>query len=118
MNIINNAKEIADLIKKMGDIELYRKIVELEAEIIEISRQKNELEGKCKELTRQVEFKESLSFRAPLYYAEGDHIPFCPQCWEASRLAIHMQGPFSEDYTSDTIWSCLNCQKRVFISRT
>jgi len=27
MNIVSNAKEIADLIKKLGDVKLYRKIV-------------------------------------------------------------------------------------------
>ena len=40
MSIINNAKEIADLIKKIGDVELYRKIIELEGEIIELTNSK------------------------------------------------------------------------------
>jgi hypothetical protein len=36
MGIIENAKDIADLIKKAGDIELYRKICALEGEIIDL----------------------------------------------------------------------------------
>ena len=34
MSIIANAKEITELVKKLDDIELYRKIMELEGEII------------------------------------------------------------------------------------
>ena len=36
MSIIDNVKEIANLVQKLGDMELNRKIVELEGEIIEI----------------------------------------------------------------------------------
>ncbi len=43
MGITDNAEEIADLIKKVGDIELYRKIVELEGEIVDLTRQKRSL---------------------------------------------------------------------------
>jgi len=39
MGIIDNAKELADLLKAAGNTELYRKIVELEGEIIELTRQ-------------------------------------------------------------------------------
>ena len=35
MSIIDNAKEVATLIKKIGDVDLYRKIGELEGEIID-----------------------------------------------------------------------------------
>jgi hypothetical protein len=44
MSIINNVKEIADLVQKAGDIELYRKIIELEGELIELTRSNRELE--------------------------------------------------------------------------
>ena len=44
MSIIENTKEIAELVKKLGNIDLYKRIVELQGEIIEISRQKWQLE--------------------------------------------------------------------------
>jgi hypothetical protein len=35
MGVVENMKEVADLIKKIGDIELNRKIVNLEGELID-----------------------------------------------------------------------------------
>lgn len=37
MGPLENIKEVADLIKKAGDIELYRKIAESEGEVIELT---------------------------------------------------------------------------------
>ena len=34
MGIIDNAKEVADLIKKIGDVDLYKKIVDLQSQIV------------------------------------------------------------------------------------
>lgn len=34
MSIIDNAKEIVDLVKKLNDVDLYRRIIELESEIV------------------------------------------------------------------------------------
>ena len=31
-----------------------------------------------------------MQFRAPYYWQEGDGVPFCPKCWEANSLAIHL----------------------------
>jgi hypothetical protein len=37
MSILDDAKELVSLVQKVGDRELYRKIVELEGEIVEMS---------------------------------------------------------------------------------
>ena len=50
MGIIDSAKEIADLIKQVGDMELYRKIVELEGEIIELTRKARGYEEEIEKL--------------------------------------------------------------------
>ena len=49
MSIIGDAKDIAVLIKKIGDIELYQKILDLQSSIMELSekngKQKDEIKG-------------------------------------------------------------------------
>lgn len=55
MSVIDNIKEIAGLIKKVGDIELYRKIIELEGELIELTREKRNLEERVADLGKQLE---------------------------------------------------------------
>ncbi|MDD5483941.1 MAG: hypothetical protein PHP98_09910 [Kiritimatiellae bacterium] len=79
MSIIENAKEIADLIKKIGDVELYRRIVELEGEIIELTRAKRQTEAKVERLAEVLNKKEQMLFQKPFYYLSIDPHPYCPQ---------------------------------------
>jgi hypothetical protein len=45
MGVVENMKDVADLIKKIGDIELNRKILTLENEVLDLSREKRRLEN-------------------------------------------------------------------------
>ncbi|QYJ78261.1 hypothetical protein [Shewanella acanthi] len=110
MSIISNAKEVAELVKKLGDIELYRKIVELEGEIIDLSRTNHALQIEVDELKKKVLLNKSLSFNAPFYYSEGDATPYCPKCWESEGKAVHL---VNEGYHSDlnqTAFGCVPCK--------
>jgi hypothetical protein len=93
MSIINNAKEIADLIKKVGDAELYRKIVELEGEIVDLTREKREAETEVERLREGLYTKGKMTFKRRFYFMEDDPIPYCPKCWEVDRIAVHLDGP-------------------------
>lgn len=106
MGIIENAKEVADLIQKIGDIELYRKIVTLEGQIIDLTREKRNLEAKVESLSGTLAFQQKLVFKKPLYYAEGDQVPYCSLCWESKKEAIHLVGP-----SRDNSYECKNCNK-------
>jgi hypothetical protein len=108
MSIISNAKEIADLIKNIGDIELYRKIVELEGEIIELTRKNRELEDQVDELKNLLETVKKMQFRKPFCYIEDDTTPFCPRCWEVEKLAIHLV----DLHTAGSPWKCKKCSSR------
>lgn len=94
MSIIDNVKEIADLIKKVGDIELYRKIVELEGEVVELTREKRLLEEKDAELEKQLSISKEIFFKGQFYFMPDDEVPFCPKCWEYDKKAIHLVKPY------------------------
>jgi hypothetical protein len=64
-------KEIGDLIKKAGDIELYRRINKLEGGVIGLSRDKRQAEEKVEGLERALRFKGDLKFKDPYYWAGG-----------------------------------------------
>jgi hypothetical protein len=49
MGIVENIKDAADLAKKIGDIELYRKIVHLEGEVMDLTRDKRQADLKIEE---------------------------------------------------------------------
>jgi len=86
VDIVGSVKEIADLAKKYNDIEFYRKIVELESEIIELTRGKREAEQRIEELQGQLALKAKMTFKQPFYIQEGDKVPFCPRCFEKEAM--------------------------------
>lgn len=90
MSIISNAKELAELIKKVGDIELYRRIVELEGEIIELTRNNRELEEQLQKIKKQSNAIEKLTRKNSFYFLDNDNDPYCPYCVEVEQLAVHL----------------------------
>jgi len=112
MSIINNAKEIADLVKKLGDIELYRKIVELEGEIIELTREKNALTEKNQELIMALKISSDMVFKSPFYYLLDDPVPYCPKCWEVDRTAVHLIN--NDTMEGQKQFICPNCSTKAW----
>jgi hypothetical protein len=113
MSTLENLKEIADLVKKLGDIELYRKIVELEGEVIELTRESRRLDDENRKLKGKLEFTAKMNFAVPFWYAEGDHIPYCPECWEAGRIAVHLL--YKGNMAGGHRYDCPHCEN-VFCS--
>lgn len=63
MGTIENAKEIADLAKKIGDADLYRKIVEREGEVIDLTREKRTPENHNEDLKEKLAIVPEMTFR-------------------------------------------------------
>lgn len=63
MGTIENAKEIADLAKKIGDADLYRKIVEREGEVIDLTRDKRTPENHNEDLKEKLALVPEMTFR-------------------------------------------------------
>ena len=60
MGVIENMKEVADLVKLIGDIELNRKILNLEKEVHELTRERIRLETKLQEAEQLLKKKQDL----------------------------------------------------------
>lgn len=110
MSILSNVKEVADLVKQLGNIELYKKIVDLQSEIIELTQENIAFKEKIRDLESSLKIRDELKFKQPYYYKEGDQVPFCPLCWEANRVPIHLSGP---NYNNDRskYYTCNHCRK-------
>ena len=107
MSIISNAKEIADLVKKLGNVDLYRKIVELEGEIIELSGQNNQLVEKTRELEQALKIKEGLVFLKSVYWLEDEESrdgPYCQRCYDVTGKLVRLQ-PWDDQ------WTCFECKQ-------
>ncbi len=90
MGVIENAREVADLVQKIGNLDLYRRIVELQGEIVSLSEEKLKCEQENAEMRRILDLRQAMKFRFPYYYQDGDPNPFCRLCWEAKGIAVHL----------------------------
>jgi hypothetical protein len=108
-DIIAHAKSLADLIKKANDQELYRRIVDLQAEILEQSGKLMELFTTNRQLQEKLDQRAKLAFKRPFYFSEGDAIPHCAHCWESKQLLVHLECNNPQHVTE---WICLNCDAK------
>jgi hypothetical protein len=115
MDIVGSVKEIADLAKKYNDIEFCRKIVELEGEVIDLTRQNRQAEQKAEELQKQLALKAKMNFKQPFYFHEGDNVPFCPRCFEKETSAVHVVSIFDNEEL--TRWDCPACKETYLIEK-
>ena len=58
---------------------------------------------------RELGRKQSLKHMRLLYYADGDSIPFCPRCLEATDRQIHLFGPVPMMDQNVERWECHVC---------
>ena len=113
MSTLENLKELANLAQKLGNIDLYRKIVELEGEVIELTREKRVLEEENANLRSKIKRATTMKFKEPFWYADGDSVPHCPNCWEANERAIHLT--YKGHMAGGHRYDCPQC-KSVFCS--
>jgi len=90
MGVVENMKDVAELVKKFNDIELNRRILALENEVLDLSRDKRRLEEEVERFRVTLKQSKEMVFKAPFYYLEGDATPHCPGCWESKKLAVHL----------------------------
>jgi hypothetical protein len=111
MSAIDAAKELASLIKKVGDVDLYQKIVALQGEVVALSTRTFESEKKCVELQAALNLKKSLKHVRLLYFIDGDPIPFCPLCYDGGEKLIHLFGPTKAFDPKSKVegWECGIC---------
>ena len=100
MSIISDVKEIVELIKKIDDAELFRKIVKLEGEVIELTKETRELQEKLK-------IQDELNWDGRIYWLikkDGSKDgPFCQVCKDRDEKLTRLQSAVDK-------WHCLICK--------
>lgn len=94
MGIISNAKEIADLVKKYNDQDLYQKIILLREEILEIREENISLKERIKELEDLSSVKSKLIRSENTYIMEDDPEGkkglYCMTCWDYEGKLVNL----------------------------
>lgn len=105
LSIVSNAKEIAELVKKLGNIDLYRKIIDLEGEIVDLSGENHSLKQQNQDLSQKLQVRERLKFDGKVYWLEEDGKkdgPFCQRCYDVDTKLVRLQSGAADDYDAES----------------
>jgi hypothetical protein len=97
MGIIETVKDVAVLVQKADNIDLLKRILELQQQVYEVV---NENHG----LKERLATRDQLTFRKNSYW-RGDEGPFCSRCWDAEALLVRLhttQGNYPHCAKCDT----------------
>jgi hypothetical protein len=114
MSLIDTAKTAYDLAKKGMTVELQEKIMQLREEALELQEENQRLRKENGELKERMELQETVHFRRKVYWRDGDEIPFCPYCREASDILIHLTFFGSRDRTI-LVYLCPECGSKYAV---
>lgn len=107
MSLIQESKEVVELIKKGYQLEAEKRMVELRAQIIDLEGGNVELKKEILELRERLDMEESMEFRRPYYMRvteNGEDGPFCPKCYDDERKTMHLENLRQGE------WYCNKCQ--------
>ena len=107
---LDNVRSLVQLTQKFGDVELKRRIVDLEDQVAELARERRLLAEENEELKRERDARAKTVFINPYWYEEGQEVPLCPKCYESSgyKLRIHLSHP-AEPWNGRMRRYCSNC---------
>jgi len=112
MGIIDNIKDAANIARQIDNIELYRKILDLQQEAMDLQEQAFEKTKRIKELEEALSFKGTLVFMDGVYFEKNGEgkpkgVPYCPRCHEVEKQACHLNAYHSNVSTG---MQCPNCK--------
>jgi hypothetical protein len=115
MSILDNAKEVANAVHEIRNLELYGRVLNLTAGIMDLVEENRRLRAEKEELQKLLELREKMVFKEPFYFQDGDKTPFCPACWEdKTHSPIHLHFVF--DNEDATRWDC-HVRKNTFMHK-
>jgi len=115
MGAIENVKEVAKLVKDIGNMELYRQILDLQGEIMELTQANREYQKQVEVLQEKLEQIGQMTFQSPFYFQNGDDVPYCPRCWEFDKRAIHLSEPVH--VAAGPRYACPQCKNVIIHPR-
>lgn len=87
MGIIDNVRETVGLIQKMDNLDLYRRILDLQAEVTALVDENRTLAERLR-ITDDLRFSDNCYWRTN---ASGETAgPYCPRCWDVDGHLVRL----------------------------
>jgi len=112
MSIIDHIRDAAKVARQIDNIELYKQILDLQGEALEIQEQLLEKTKRIKELEEALVIKQKIAFVDSAYFetnAEGNPTgdPYCPRCYDIDKKLCHLNSLGGN-------MQCPNCHIKYF----
>jgi hypothetical protein len=116
MGMLEDIKEAVKLVQKIDNIELYRKLLDLQGEVLQFSEQLKNKDKRIEELEAALQIKGNLKLKDSAYYLfdENDQLkdgPFCTKCFDVDQKTCRLLATETEPKVF-----CPNC-KASFASK-
>ncbi len=117
MSIIDDVKSVAKTIQQIDNIELYQKILNLQAEILALVEENNDLKKEVNSLKEKLRVRESLLFEQDAYWIKKSDNkrdgPFCSKCWDTQQQLVRLIFCGNREYSR-----CPTCAIAIKIIRS
>ncbi len=110
MGILDNAKEVANAVHEIKNIELYGRVLDLNFGILDLVEENRKFRAGNEDLKKKLQLREQMTFREPFYNQDSDKTPFCPACWELKNSPIHLI--FVSNREDAVHWYCPVCHNQ------
>lgn len=112
MDILDKIKTVVEVIQRSNDMDLYKRILDLQASIIQLSEENLKLRQEKAVLKEKSRIRQSLIFKNNVYIIElekgGYDGPFCPTCWDSKEQLVRLT-----TYGHSQYLSCKACEKNI-----
>jgi hypothetical protein len=108
MGVLETAKDAVMLVQKIDNIELYKKILDLQSDALKMVEENGKLRGEVHRLEEAFKIRDTLVFENNHYYGVKDDTkegPYCTYCWDQDRKLVRLH---KDDHDW---WWCLIHQK-------
>jgi len=115
MNILDGVRDIAELVKKYNDQDLYQRIVDLREQILNLREENLQLREGVKALNEAAKTQDEIVRYDNFYYRKDDTErarPYCVPCWDYERKLVGLLG--SRDPVNGQVgFRCHICEARM-----
>ena len=113
MGLLDNIKSIASTVQKIGNIELYRQILDLQSEAMGLLEQKAALEEENRSLREKLQVRSELKFEHNAYWRRdpesgSEEGPYCSNCWDTRQSLVRLHQQLDPNYVE-----CPTCKKPI-----
>lgn len=94
MGIVDNFKDILKVAESVNNLELYKKLSELQTRVMEVEEENRRLKEQVRQLNEQRSIGENLQHDGERYWLDRDGKrdgPFCPTCWDVDAMLVRMR---------------------------